>query len=105
MSVTLESSLPQLAAQLRERAGQHVRTTIMNIQADAQANAPVDEGTLRNSGSSEMTDDLSGVVGYGAEHAIHQEYGTGVMAAQPSLYPAMESNREEFKQGLKELVK
>ena len=104
MSVRLESNLEEIAREMERRAGELVRKTLHEIEAGAKQNAPVDEGTLRNSYQVEMTSDLSGNVGSAAEHAPHQEYGTRFQPGKAHLIPAAEAARAGFEQGLKELV-
>lgn len=58
------------------------------IIEDAQKEAPVDTGHLRDSFEKKITDDAL-VIWNSAEYFEYVEYGTSKQAAQPSLRPAM----------------
>lgn len=59
---------------------------------EAQRNAPVDTGFLRNSGQTGRMDDVPWV-GFAADYAEFVEFGTSKMPAQPFLRPAMASKK------------
>ena len=70
------------------------------IASDAQSNAPVDTGELRDSIEAVMEEAseliIRGAIEVGAEHGVYQEFGTIHMPAQPYLAPALDANREEL---------
>jgi HK97 gp10 family phage protein len=61
------------------------------IYEESQILVPVDEGDLKESGkySSEGVE-------YGTDHAVHVEFGTVKMRAQPYLRPAVENQKDEL---------
>jgi HK97 gp10 family phage protein len=68
----------------------------MFVESEAQENAPVDTGRLRNS----ITHEIEGryaVIGSNVEYAPHVELGTSRAKAQPYLRPAIEENRDTIK--------
>lgn len=82
------------------------------IENAAVAKAPVDTGTLRRSIHSETGGIDGGVVvrvGTNVEYAIHQEFGTSRMRAQPYLRPAFDANKgnalREIKRALEAMVR
>jgi HK97 gp10 family phage protein len=130
MSFKLQSRIPQLQGEMRRRAGQLVRKTAFGIEAHAKASmgeqkhgriykrgkkkhqasasgeAPaIDEGALVNSIQTEMTGEMSAVIGSNMEYAPHLELGTIHIAPRPFLGPAFEAAKDEFEAGLKELLK
>lgn len=69
----------------------------MPIQTAAVQKAPVLTGTLRSSIHTETAETDNGAVariGTNVEYAIHQEFGTRKMAAQPYLRPAFDEQRD-----------
>lgn len=96
--------LPELRGQLRQRASQVVRTTALDIEAQAKATVPVDTGTLKNSIQAEQAGDLAWQVGTPVEYAPYVEYGTTKMAPRPYLGPAAEAVRGPFEQAMKHLL-
>ena len=95
--------LPELRGELRTRAGQAVRKTAEDIQAQAAGTAPVDTGNLRNSIGMEVQDDLSADVVVGAEYGANVEYGLG-QHPQPYLTPAAEAARPGFVAAMESLL-
>lgn len=69
------------------------------IRNDAQIRAPVDTTTLRKSIHAEPFERterrVSVLVGTDVEYAIHQEFGTENMEAQPYLRPAYDTQQQE----------
>lgn len=94
----------ELRGQLRQRAGQVVRKTALDIEARAKAAVPVDTGTLKNSIQAEQVEAFSWQVGTPVEYAPYVEYGTSRAAAQPYLGPAAEAARGPFEQAMKQLL-
>lgn len=97
--------LDKMIDEAADKAGEIVERYIFLIAGDAAKNAPVDTGALRNSIVSEsgMVDKLNGVVQDGVEYGIFQELGTGQMAAQPFMIPAVERHAKDFLNSFAEL--
>lgn len=109
---------PELEGAIREAASKAVRKAAFDIQAAAQAQAPVLTGFLKSSiytvthnesGYGEIQgdgpllpevdkppDDQTAYVAVGAEYGIYVELGTSKMAAQPYLLPAADFVRPAF---------
>ena len=104
MSIKFESQLSQLARQIEERADAAVKETALAIEADARANAPVDQGELANSYTTEFPSEHSAVVGSPSDHSIEQEFGTRFQPGKPHFIPAAEKNRTVFEEKLKHLA-
>lgn len=85
MTVTvLSNRLPKIAATMQNRVSQAVRKSAFDIQARAQAMAPVDTGNLKGSISTEIAGDgLSAEVTANADYAAHVEYGTAPHVIRP----------------------
>lgn len=130
MSFQLTSNIPQITGLLKQRASRLVRTTALNIEASIKvsmsgpksgrtykrrkkthtASAPgeapaIDTGALFDSLNTEMTGELSAVVGTNMEYAEALEFGSHKMAPRPFLGPAFEEAEPGFEAGLKELLK
>lgn len=110
----------KIALAIHEGTAQAVKKVAFDVQADAQAHAPVDTGFLRNSiytvTSEQSTyhsggqmlpeiqkpsDDQTAYVAVGAEYGTYIEYGTSHMAPQPFLTPAMERASAAFDSALR----
>lgn len=86
-----------------------LRSTAYGIQADAQALAPVDTGTLRASISTTLTGDgrfgsMAAEIGPTVEYGIYQEYGTSTQAGQPFMAPAFDRRVPAFQHALAALA-
>lgn len=103
-SVTFQSKVPLLIAHLK-LAGQVVRKTALDIEAQAKLRAPVDTGFLRNSIQMNSTGELSAEVIVGAEYGLYLEFGTSRMGARPFLNPAVEFARPAFEAAMRKLLK
>ena len=75
-----------------------------DVEATAKELVPVDTGFLKNSGSS-VLGHLKNIVQFTAEYAVHVEFGTRKMQAQPYLLPALEHHRKAFNAAWKQLFK
>ena len=121
--------LPEIAAKIEEVAAKVVRKTAFDIQAAAQANAPVDTGFLKNSiyvvtrdtstygqvQSPEADQTLleqveapheqtTAIVAVAANYGAYVEYGTVHGPAQPYLTPAVEKIKPEFDRALDKIL-
>lgn len=134
-SVEINSAVcDKLIATLDDEADKVVRKYAFKIQADSQMAAPVDTGALRNSAftktsqgstyqgaasaarnknpDARIEDDISedvdkgqAIIAYPMEYAIYVELGTSKMPARSFLTSAAESNKNDFEQALKDLIK
>jgi HK97 gp10 family phage protein len=69
--------LADAAEQVDEEIEAALRTTALQVEADAKENAPVDTGTLRNSIKSiPAPEDRAFIVGTGVSYADKVEFGT-----------------------------
>jgi HK97 gp10 family phage protein len=115
----------ELSDQMHLAFSQMVRKAAFDIQANAQVNAPVDTGFLRNSiytvtdeGSSygkggaggELLPEIEPVavpteayVAVGANYGIFVEYGTVHTPSQPYLTPSVDKVRESFQMAIERL--
>ena len=130
MSFSLKSNIPQLTADLKQRAAALVVRTAGRIETTAKlsfadsksgrtykrgkkthiASAPgeapaVDYGQLTNSVQWELSAELSAVVGTNVEHGMHLEFGASRTEPRPWLGPAFDEAAESFEKGMKELLK
>lgn len=74
-------------------------TAAIIVNMSAVYRAPVDTGNLRDSITYEVSED-DAKVGTNVDYAIHQEFGTRKMAAQPFLRPALDENRARIQKEL-----
>jgi HK97 gp10 family phage protein len=81
------------------------------IYNSAKALAPVDTGLLRRSIKAEVIktpNSVSGVVGISlleVPYAVHQEFGTWKMKAQPYLRPALTKHKATIRRNLNKAIK
>ena len=98
---SLMSKLNAMGGNVLDALGKAVEHTTQVAISDAEENAPVDTGMLKQSivhGSDVVynTDSVTGIVGTSAYYAIYQELGTVKMAAHPFLMPALNANKSTF---------
>lgn len=112
-----DDRMGELIERMKERAGQAVRTTARNIQIDAQSNAPVDTGALKNSiyvvtseGSDyaeakeaarqavrgEKTSDEAGISAAEAFERQAAEISRGIDALQLKILPEVEAPQDDL---------
>jgi HK97 gp10 family phage protein len=82
-----------------------VAGTLLDIESTAKELAPVDTGLLRSGIHANITGTYAGSVTSEAKYAVHVEFGTRKMAAQPHLYPAYFQHKAAFLANLKQAVK
>jgi HK97 gp10 family phage protein len=82
-----------------EQVGKAVAVTALNIEREAKHRAPVDTGRLRASIQHSVSG-TSGAVYSDVEYALHQEFGTTNMTAQPFLLPAFLEEKPKFEKRL-----
>ena len=109
MSIIIEvrsNKIPALTKESRARAVQAVAKAAYDIEGQAKAVVPVDTGNLKNSIQTESGDsDLTKYVGPHTDYAVHVEYGTYKMRAQPYLRPAAERVRPGFIAAMQQIAK
>ena len=98
---SLMAKLNAMGGNVLDALGKAVEHTTQVAISDAEVNAPVDTGMLKQSivhGSDVVynTDSVTGIVGTSAYYAIYQELGTVKMAAHPFLMPALNANKSTF---------
>lgn len=100
--VVKSNRLPALPVQVRTLLSQEVGKAAFEIQAKAQALAPVKTGTLRRSIHTVMAaNGQSATVGPSVEYAKFQEFGTRHHAARPFMRPAAEAVLPQFAAAVK----
>lgn len=98
------------ASTVGARAAAVTRKTGADITRDAKTLAPVDTGNLRASIGMETAGDgrngrMTVAIGPTASYAIHLEYGTSRIAAQPFLWPATERHLPGWQAALQHIAK
>lgn len=79
-----------------------VAETALNVQKQARRNCPVDTGRLRASIRPRFwKEGLAADVFTDVHYAVHQEFGTRHMAAQPFLFPAWEAEQPNYQAALR----
>jgi phage gpG-like protein len=92
--VTMNRLLPLTSAQ-KAGVARARRRAALKIEGDWKGGVRVDTGTLRRSIRTEERGDESHVVS-DVEYSVYQEFGTGVMAANPAATRAAERNRRPY---------
>lgn len=98
------TNLKALQRDLEKDAQAILDKTTFDVEGEAKERVPVDTGFLKNSGSS-VIGHLKNIVQFTAEYAVHVEFGTRKMQAQPFLLPALEHHRKAFNAAWKQLIK
>ena len=127
--IVIYDLLPEIAAKIDEVASKVIRKAAFDLQAQAQANAPVDTGFLKNSIYVEMQDTstygqaqdpqgdqtllpevekpsnkTTAIVAVGANYGIFVEYGSVHGPPQPYLTPAAEMVKPEFERAMDKIL-
>jgi HK97 gp10 family phage protein len=88
-----------------EKASLVVRKTLLAIEGDAKAFAPVDTGMLRNSIGTDMDGDgLGGEAGPSASYGAFVEFGTSRNAPQAFMGPAFDRHSGQFEKALAQIA-
>lgn len=95
----------QLADDLPARGTQLVQAYAAFWESAASQLAPVDTGDLKNSVGHELTGPHDAKVFATMEYAVHQEYGTIDMPAQPFMRPSRDALHAPFQRDLKAMLK
>jgi HK97 gp10 family phage protein len=96
----LNAKLAKLLPAMQEAAVEAIEQGLVEIREDAQQLAPVESGDLRDSIRTEMRGNEGKVV-VGVDYGAFVEMGTYDTEAQPYLYPAYTSNKEQIKQDIR----
>lgn len=103
----LAAGLRQSAQQVQRRTTAAVSKTLVDMEADGKALAPVDTGNLRNSitntGPLNTGGAIEGQVGPTAEYGVYVELGTSRMRAQPFMGPAADRRIPGFVQAMEQI--
>jgi HK97 gp10 family phage protein len=81
-----------------------VAKAALDIEAQAKSKAPVDTGTLKNSIQATKVGTAHWRVVVGADYGMYVEWGTGRMAAQPFLQPAILAVTPTFLRALRTIT-
>lgn len=101
LAVDLGNAGPVVA----DLAGMVVRKSLLAIEADAKAFAPVDTGYLRSSIGIDMDDDgLGGDTGPAASYGAFVELGTSTQAPQAYMGPAFDRHSGNFERALAQIA-
>jgi HK97 gp10 family phage protein len=100
---SLMHKLDRMGGNVLDALGKAVKVTTEIAKGDAEYNAPVDTGMLRQSLSHGTDvvyseDSVVGTVGTSAYYAEFVELGTVNMAARPYMMPALNANKSTFEQ-------
>lgn len=106
-SITIDTSiLDAMTTEMQSKANDLTYKYGVKIAGEAAMNAPVDTSTLRNSILAESgMEGNNFIIQDGVEYGIYQELGTSRIAARPFLTPAVEANREDYLNAVKDLLK
>lgn len=100
----LAADLGAASAEVTAMASAAVRKTLIEIEADAKAFAPVDTGFLKSSiGTDIDRDGLGGVVGPSASYGAYVELGTSTQAPQAYMGPALDHRSPGFAAAMEQL--
>ncbi len=95
----------KIADSLPARGTQLVNAYAAFWESAASQLAPVDTRDLKNSVSSEIIGPHTAKVFATMEYAVHQEYGTVDMPAQPFMRPSRDALHAPFQKDLKAMLK
>lgn len=87
-------NLERLTPQIKEKVGSTLEKGGLKIEGRAKELVRVKTGFLRGSITTVVIDWDCVLIGTACDYAIHQEYGTYKMQAQPYLGPAFEEFKE-----------
>ena len=104
MVVTYDK-IGEIVKKFPDLASAVVKKTASDIVADAQHEAPVRTGNLKNSIKMKMETDHRAVINVGAEYGAFVEFGTRKMPAHPFLRPAVNDNKKKFLEAMRKIGK
>ena len=101
--------LDELAKRLGQTTDQVLKSTALEVEAQAKLNAPVDTGNLRASIGAEKVEDGVYHVSDGVTYGIYQELGPSgsgrVWKYKPFMRPAVEAVAKKLKSMWEEALK
>lgn len=100
----VKNDFPKIIAGMESKAETFVAKAALDIEAQAKSRAPVDTGTLKNSIQATKVGPAHWRVVVGADYGMYVEWGTGKMAAQPFLQPAILAVTPSFLRALRTLT-
>lgn len=100
----VSNRLPAMPAAARAAVSAEVKKAALEIQAGAQAKAPVKTGTLRRSIHTTFPSETSAVIGPSVEYGGYVEFGTRRMGARPFLRPAADAVLPGFAARIRAIV-
>lgn len=100
----LATEFGRAATTVGARAERIIADTARDIELDAQALAPVDDGELRESISSDVRG-LQAEIGASVRYAHYVEYGTSDTEPQPYMGPALMRNEPKMVSAFQRLVR
>jgi HK97 gp10 family phage protein len=104
--VIVRDDIPAIMVRTNSRVVSLTDAVRGEVLREAQANCPVDEGTLRDSGHIDGDDVIFDAVNaIGRPYGPYVEYGTRHMAAQPFLTPAAERVKPLLFGGMAKILK
>lgn len=99
------NDLPKLRGRTRRKAGEIVRKTVFDLEAQAKQNIvamnAVDTGAMLNSTQGAMTDEMSGRVAVGVDYGLYVHEGTRRMPGRPFLRMAGETVGGQFDKAMR----
>lgn len=106
---TLAVDLSAAGDRVGASAAAVIRKAALDVQAEAQRNAPVDTGNLRSSISTTFTGDgrfssMAAEVGPTASYGFFVEHGTSRMSGQPFLFPALDRVAPSFEAAMADII-
>lgn len=101
------NKIERYSAEAQKRVKAQIQKSVYQIASDARKLAPVDTGNLRSSitGSSNVKAGFAGTVSTNVDYAAFVEFGTRKSPAQPFMFPAAESERPLFEEGMRRAVR
>jgi hypothetical protein len=100
----LSNRLPSLAGLAKASVRAAVQKAVFDVEAGCKVRSRFEFGTMRNGWQGRMVSDTEGEVANGVEYAIHHEYGTAHMSAQPMAHPAADAARPGFEAAIKQAI-
>jgi HK97 gp10 family phage protein len=100
----VQNDFPRIIRGMESKAEMFVAKAALDIEAQAKSKAPVDTGTLKNSIQATKVGTAHWRVVVGADYGMYVEWGTGRMAAQPFLQPAILAVTPTFLRALRTIT-
>lgn len=98
-------NIEKKSQEVQRNIGKIVQETASNIEVKAKQKAAVDTGFMRQEIYSKKINDTAAEAGAKAPYSLWVDKGTRHQAAQPFFTPAVESERTQFKNKIKQVLK